>query len=143
MGWFGDILKSVVGSIPVVGGVAKGIISVGETLLSHKQPVGGTARGKVNVFPVAPSSSTSGILSASPVMPGGGIATPMGVAPQPAGNPPSHYGSSRRSGKRKKRKATSRTRSRSARKKGRGGVTYHGKHYSARQAKFFVPRGRR
>ena len=118
MGWFGDLLKGVVGSIPIVGGVAKAAINIGEHLLSHKQPMS----KPMSVFPAAPDTWTaSGMQKSSPVMPGGGVATPWGVAPQ-MGAPPAHYGGRGRKTKRRRAHSTrTRTRHRASSRKRSGG----------------------
>jgi len=110
--------KGVVGTVAKVGlGVVPGVGGIAGQLLSSKL-------GKFGAKGVAAykgARSTMQVLKASPVMPGGSIATPGGpmIAPT-SGNPPSDYGSRRSGGgltKRRKKKRTSSTTRRTTRKR--------------------------
>jgi len=120
MGWLGNILKGVVGSIPIVGGIAKTAIDLGESIFAHKQPINNAKQ--LSILPPPPPMTFTSYDAAhlSPVMPGGGVATPSGVVGQ-MDNPPRSY--AHRSSRRTKRRSSSSSRSHStkrrSRKKGR------------------------
>lgn len=115
-GTVGGVLSIATSVIPGVGGVAG-------KLLASKGTLGGIARtankgflvskairrGKtvasMGPFVAGLTASTAAVLKASPVMPGGGIAGPGGVAPAPAGAPPRTFGGSGGTRRRKKRRA--------------------------------------
>jgi len=106
------ILKLGAGFIPGVGGVASAVLNSKAGKLGAK----GVTLGKR-------LDSTMKVLKASPVMPGGAVATPSGVvALNPGQRPPEQYsGSSSRLGTRvrkavKKRKARRKTTTRKGRK---------------------------
>ena len=99
MGWLGNILKGVVGSIPVIGKPIVAVEQVAEHLLAHKQPMS----KPVSIMPPIPTYDTASLLSQSPVMPGGGVATPSGTVGAMA-NPPKTYGGSHRSTRKTKRR---------------------------------------
>lgn len=128
----GGVVSIATSVIPGVGGLAgKGI----SKLLAAKGAVGGIARTAKTGLAVSKAlrhgkalrgqggfigrlTSTAAVLKASPVMPGGGIATPSGVAPARA-NPPATYGGRKSGGtKRRKRRGSAMKRSRAGRKRG-------------------------
>ena len=86
MSFFGGLFKILKG-VPGIGNVVnavEGVVEAGGSLLHHKQPM---------VKPmIAPKDrgqmSSADIASNSPVMPGGGVATPGGVMGRTAGTPP-------------------------------------------------------
>lgn len=63
-------------------------------------------------------SSTARAAQMSPVMPGGAVATPTGIAPASGGTPPLQYGKRGSSSRKRKRKSTARKRSSSSRRRG-------------------------
>jgi hypothetical protein len=151
VGFFSFIGKAVKSVAHVVGSVAKvaaplalggplGAVAgkLGSSLLGSvlhsKSPMSGTPL-KINILgsnrsipilrakPGGMPVSTPRIASASPVMPGGSIATPQGIMAPGGGVPPSTYGGSRSSGGKRRRRSTSSRRSSHARssKKRRSG----------------------
>lgn len=146
MGFFSFIGKAIKGVAKVVGGVAKiaaplalggplggaagGILG---HLLHSKSPMSSTPL-KINVgnrsIPIlrakAPATGYSSVraLQASPIMPGGGVATSAGIMAPGGGVPPATYGG-RSGGVRKKKHRSSSSRSssrkRSGKKRGSGG----------------------
>jgi hypothetical protein len=148
VGLFSFLGKAVKGVAHLVGGVAKiaaplalggplGGLAGGALghLLHSKSPMSGTPM-KINVAgqrsipilrghverPVGLSSAR--VLRASPVMPGGGVATAQGIMAPGGGLPPATYGGrSGGGGKRKRRSAASRasSRKRSGKKRTSGG----------------------
>jgi hypothetical protein len=139
---FFSAIGKIFKSIPVVGnvlGVAEGVVEAGASLLSHKQPM----TKPIAILPRIQGTSTASILSASPVMPGGGISTPAGIMAAGFGRPPVAYSSTgmRRPTHRRKKKST--THRASSKRKSGGMVTYKGRRYTAKQARIFVPSHRR
>jgi hypothetical protein len=141
--FIGKAVKAVAGTalgfIPG-GGIVKTALGVAGHLLAHKQPMA-TSGTKLSVAhsygvptlraqprPVLPGGSrmpsTPAVLRASPVMPGGGVATPQGIMAPGGGLPPAAYaGKSGGGAKRKRRSSSSRSssRKRSGKKRGSGG----------------------
>lgn len=138
--FIGKAVKAVAGTalgfIPG-GGVAKSLLGVAGHLLAHKQPMASTGT-KLSVAhsygvptlraqprPAIPGAGyyTPAVLRASPVMPGGGVASPQGIMAPGGGVPPASYGKSGGGGKRKRRSSSSRSssRKRSGKKRGSGG----------------------
>lgn len=150
MGLFGFLGKAIgkvagtaLGLVPG-GSVAKQALKLGGGLvghlLAHKQPMS-TSGTKLSVAhsygvptlraqprPILPGGSimrsSPQVLRASPVMPGGGVATSQGIMAPGGGLPPAHYAGKSGGGSRRKRKsssARSSSRKRSGRKRGSGG----------------------
>lgn len=154
MGFFGFIGKAISGVAKVVGSVAKvaaplalggplgavaGKLAGGllGSVLHSKSPMSSTPL-KINVLgsgggfsvPILRAKptttySTPRIAAASPVMPGGAIATPQGIMAPGGGLPPATYGARRTAKSKKKRRSsssrrTSRARSSSKRRRGSG-----------------------
>lgn len=143
MGFFSFIGKAVKSVAHVVGSVAKvaaplalggplgavagklggGLIG---SLLHSKSPMSSTPL-KINILgsnrsipilrakPGGAPMSTPRIAAASPVMPGGSIATAQGIMAPGGGLPPSTYGGSRSSGGKRRRRSTSSRKSSRAR----------------------------
>lgn len=132
----GAVAKVGLGLIPGGGVVKQGLGLVG-SLLQHKQPMGATqtkysvataysvptlrAQPRTPVLmghykrPMSPGYSLPpSALRASPVMPGGGVATSQGIMAPGGGLPPATYGG-RSSGKGRKRKSKASRRSSRAR----------------------------
>jgi hypothetical protein len=119
-------IGTAVGFIPG-GSVVKGIAGTALGLLSHKQPMATSAikyqianksgtsilRGQVPISSASPVMSRP-VLRASPVMPGGSIATSAGIMAPGGGLPPATFGG-KRTGTTKRRKSTSSKRKRSSR----------------------------
>lgn len=147
MGFFSFLGKAAKGIAHVVGGVAKVAAplalggplggaagSILGHLLHSKSPMSASPL-KINVAgrasvpilrakaPAAPTFHSSvRALQASPVMPGGGVATSAGIMAPGGGLPPAHYGGrSGGGGKRKRRSSASRASSRKRNGKKRGG----------------------
>jgi len=106
-------------------------------------------RGHTATYAGPVSRTPPPVLRRSPVMPGGAVATKAGVAPRPAsGNPPAAWTGSGVSPKKKRKKAKKRSGTSSKRRKStkrragskRGYRTYRGRRYSAKQAKYFLPK---
>jgi len=130
--------KKIAGGVVSVASLAVpglGVAGVAGRLLAAKGAVGKVSRltndvlkinravkgGRVIGKGLARSiTSTAAVLKASPVMPGGGVATPGGVMP-PMVNPPANYGGRRSSSSTRKRKPkkrlAARKRSSSSRKR--------------------------
>lgn len=148
MGFFSFVGKAIKGVAKVVGGVAKiaaplalggplgaaagGILG---NLLHSKSPMSSTplkiniaGRAPISILrakaPAAPSYTPSvRALQASPVMPGGGVATPQGIMAPGGGLPPATYGGRKGGGrKRKRRSSSSRSSSRKRSGKKPGGA---------------------
>ena len=137
----GKIAGTALGLVPG-GGIAKQALKLGGGivghLLAHKQPMSSTGT-KLSVAhsygvptlraqprPGIPGSGyrTPAVLRASPVMPGGGVATSQGIMAPGGGLPPASYGGKSGAPHRKKRKSTSArssSRKRSGKKRGSGG----------------------
>ena len=142
MGFFSFIGKAVKGVAHVVGSVAKvaaplalggplGAVgaklggSLLGSLLHSKSPMSATPL-KINIagtnrsIPILRAKpggmmSTPRIAAASPVMPGGSIATARGIMAPGGGVPPSTYGGSHGTGRKRKRRSKSSRRSSHAR----------------------------
>lgn len=137
----GGIAKTALGIVPG-GSVVKGVLGVAANLLHAKQPMStpgikyGVASGygtptlraqprvpQISIYKKPNSigySPPPSILRASPVMPGGAIATSQGIMAPGGGLPPATYGGRKSStGKRKRRSSSSRrsSRARSGRKR--------------------------
>jgi hypothetical protein len=148
MGFFSFLGKAVKGIAHVVGGVAKvaaplalggplGGLAGGALghLLHSKSPMSATPL-KINIAgqrsipilraraPTPAMRSSVAALRASPVMPGGGVATSQGIMAPGGGVPPATYGGRSGGGPRRKHKsasARSSSRKRSGKKRGSGG----------------------
>lgn len=117
----GKVLKGVAkvaGIIPGVGGTISKIAGGVGGLLDHKKPMGTAAGKAIAVLKLGPNAARGNAtqgwsqvmqnaqqMRASPVMPGGAVASSSGMAPRQA-NPPRSFGGSR-SGTTRKRKRTS------------------------------------
>lgn len=122
----GGVAKVGLSVIPGVGGVAGGLAG---KLLNAKKLAGAAniidkAKTGGKIFNIAKGEfrSTSQVLRMSPVMPGGSVATPYGVAPAPDGAfPPGYYGGGLsgfvKPKRRKPRKAATKRRTSSTRKR--------------------------
>lgn len=133
MGLFSFIGKAAKAVGGLIGGPVGGVLKLGGGLLDHKaqSPISGVkyptissmgtqaARGKPSgatptFFPTRYGNTTQAmptprqVLSESPVLPGGAVATRSGPTPQTSAVPPRSFGGSGRghSGKRTKRSAT-------------------------------------
>lgn len=143
MGFFSFIGKAVKSVAHVVGSVAKvaAPLALGGPLGAVAGKLGGSLLGsvlhskspmsatplKINILgsnrsipilrakPGGAAVSTPRIAAASPVMPGGSIATPQGIMASGGGLPPTTYAGSRSSGKKRKRRSTSSRKSSRAR----------------------------
>jgi hypothetical protein len=130
--FIGKAVKSVAGaalSIIPGGGVVKGALGIAQHLLQAKQPMQSTPlkytvataysvptlRGQIRLPGGSKVPTSAASLRASPVMPGGGIATSQGIMASGGGVPPASYGSSRSSGGTKRRKRRSSASRRSSR----------------------------
>lgn len=101
----GGVAKLAVGVVPGVGGIAGRLLDTGV--------------GKLGAKAYRLGSSTAQVLKASPVMPGGAVSTPGGMAP-PMATPPAQFGGGRLSGVVKRRRATKKKRAASStRRRGR------------------------
>jgi len=138
----GAVAKTALGFVPG-GGVVKTIAGVAGNLLQHKTPMQTamqkyqiasrhgteTLRGKVmpratlgkfgGRLPGGAPFSTPVLRAASPVMPGGSIATPQGIMAPGGGVPPATYGGRRTGAAKKKRRSSASRRSSSARSSGK------------------------
>ena len=147
--FIGKAVKAVAGTalgLVPGGGLVKTALGVAGHLLAHKQPMStgaqkysvATAYGSptLRAQPRIPNLNVyrrstgvgytppPAILRASPVMPGGGVATSAGIMAPGGGVPPATYGSrSSGGGKRKRRSSSSRksSRARSGKKRRSGG----------------------
>lgn len=142
----GKIVGGVVSLVPGVGSLVGGIIAKGGQLLDAKKSMSRIApmpvsrrdasrmiRGSSFTFPVLRSSTA--ILRASPVLPGGAVAGRFGPQPQSVGLPASfggERGQKRRHAKRSRRRATAAKR-RAPRKKLRFGSAAWRKKYMRRR----------
>jgi len=112
----GGVVKVGLGVIPGVGGIAGGL--AGKLLNTKLGKIGGSVVEKAETASKLANlskgfRSTAQVLKASPVMPGGSVATPSGVAPAPdSGMYPASYGPggyrapARRKPRRKRKAAT-------------------------------------
>jgi hypothetical protein len=137
----GKVAGTALGLIPG-GGIAKQALKLGGGLvghlLAHKQPMSshGTKLSVAHSYgvptlraqprPTFPGLGygTPQVLRASPVMPGGGVATSAGIMAPGGGLPPASYAAKSGGGRKRKRKSTSArssSRKRSGKKRGRGG----------------------
>ena len=127
----GAVAKTALGFVPG-GGVVKTIAGVAGNLLQHKTPMQtamqkyqiasrhGTETLRGKVMPRATLGKFGGRLrAASPVMPGGSIATPQGIMAPGGGVPPATYGGRRTGAAKKKRRSSASRRSSSARSSGK------------------------
>lgn len=143
MGFFSFLGKAVKSVAHVVGSVAKvaaplalggplGAVgaklggSILGSVLHSKSPMSSTPL-KINILgtnrsipilrakPAAVGPSTPRLAAQSPVMPGGSVATPQGIMAPGGGVPPSTYGASRSTGRKRKRRSASSRRSSHAR----------------------------
>lgn len=133
MGLF-SIFKSIGSLLPGVGSVIKGVEAVGSLLGAKSGTTAHTATkvqtlgsGLLTKPPPTFSFHTPfgvplkiprAILSSSPVMPGGGIATPQGIMAPGGGVPPLTFGKSSRGlgGKKRRRRKGKRTTTRARRR---------------------------
>jgi hypothetical protein len=111
-------VSKIAGFIPGVGGSISKITGAVGGILSHKAPMSRpmvtrpqVARGNVTA---SGYGYTAKVLRQTPIMPGGAIATPHGIAPQQGGAPPATYGGARPAAK--KRRAPARRRAPAKRK---------------------------
>lgn len=133
----GSVAKIGLGFIPG-GGIAKQAIGLAGQLLHHKQA--GPMRSTGLKYGVATSYGvptlraqprpvlrnpmirpTPAILRASPVMPGGGVATSQGIMAPGGGLPPATYGGRSGTQKRKRRSSSSRKSSLTRKRRSSGG----------------------
>lgn len=132
-GAVGGALSIATSVIPGVGGLAGKLLAAKGTLggiarTANKGFLIGKAvrRGKrvASMGPlVASLTGTAAVLKASPVMPGGGIATPSGVVGATGGTPPRTFGGARAGTKRRK-KRTSRLAGRLTRRRKKRGPRF-------------------
>jgi hypothetical protein len=131
--FLGNAVKKIAGTalgLVPGGNIAKGVLGVAGQLLSHKQPMGSAAtkyqvaRGygiptlRAQPRPVLPGGiTTAAARRASPVMPGGSIATSAGIMAPGGGLPPASYGGSKSSSGTRRRKRKSSSARRSSRKR--------------------------
>ena len=151
---FGGVVKTALKVAPSVipgGSVVKSLAGTALGLLHHKTPMSSTPikiqmagrapipilRGQSPPLYRAPTSSPA-VLRASPVMPGGGIATSQGIMAPGGGLPPASFGGSRSGSGSRKRKRRSKASSRSSR--ARGGSS---RKKSGRKLKFGSPAWRK
>lgn len=152
----GKVLKGVskvAGFIPGIGGAVSKVAGTVGNLLDHKQPLStfstkarlatmGGGAGVVYMRGNSPNAATQGIvaanaqaLRASPVLPGGAVATRSGPVAKSA-TPPRTYGGSR--GKKKKASYTSKKRRTKARTGGKRKATRRLKFGSAAYRKKYL-----
>jgi hypothetical protein len=130
---FGGVVKTALKVAPSVipgGSVVKSLAGTALGLLHHKTPMSSTpikiqmaGRAPIPILrgqsPMYRSTTTSpAVLRASPVMPGGGIATSQGIMAPGGGLPPASYGGKRTASGGRKRKRRSASSSRSSRARG-------------------------
>jgi hypothetical protein len=148
--FIGKALGTVAHALPGIGQVYDVASGIG-SLLSHKQGTAGTTTGgKIAVLGKFPTAVSRGnpssvlmnrvltrrgnmtqsqaptyvprqVLSETPTMPGGGIATARGIVPQDSGTPPASFGGSGARGARtRKKRRSSGGSARSSRKRSSG-----------------------
>lgn len=133
---FGGVAKVALKVAPSLipgGSVVKNLAGTALNLLHHKSPMASTPmkinmagrmpipilRGQNPMIQTARQSSPA-VLRASPVMPGGGIATSQGIMAPGGGLPPATYGGRKGGSGSRKRKHRSRSSSSSSRKRSTG-----------------------
>jgi len=147
----GKIVGGVVGLVPGVGSVVGGLIAKGGELLDAKK-----AMTKVKPLPVSVRDasryisgwggsatlagslpvlrSSTAILRASPVLPGGAVATANGPTPQSSATPPSTFGGRRKTRRKAKRSRRASSRRRTTKRKLKfGSAAYRKKYLGARR----------
>jgi hypothetical protein len=154
--FFGGVVKTALKVAPSVipgGSVVKGLAGTALGLLHHKTPMSSSPikiqmagrlpipilRGQSPTYSqVGNQTQTPAVLRASPVMPGGGIATSQGIMAPGGGMPPASYGGSKAGLGQRRRKRKSQPSSRSSR--GRNGRS---RRKSGRRLKFGSPAWRK
>jgi hypothetical protein len=151
--FLGGVAKVAVKVAPSVipgGSVVKNLAGTALNLLHHKTPMSSTPMKiqMANRMPIpilraqTPAAraaiSSPAVLRASPVMPGGSVATSQGIMAPGGGLPPATYGGSRQGSSGRKRKRRSPSSSRSSR--ARGGKSQRSK---GRKLKFGSPAWRK